>query len=169
MSSEDDQEPWLNDGEQRAWRSYLLGTQLLLDRLDRDLRTEHGLTFAEYEVLVRLSEAPDHRLRMAVLAQSLCHSRSRLSHTVKRMQEVGLVQRCASADDGRGVFACLTDEGYSRLKQAAPSHARGVRDYLVNYVPASSLDSIKEIFDDVANPLLGTRPESADIRRTASD
>ena len=44
----------------------------------------------EYEILVRLSETPDHQLRMAQLAESLAHSRSRVTHTVKRLEDAGL-------------------------------------------------------------------------------
>ncbi len=48
---------WLDDRQQRAWRALVLGTTLLFDRLDDDLRQQHGLSLVEYEILVRLSEA----------------------------------------------------------------------------------------------------------------
>src|SRR3712207_5188139 len=103
---------WLDQGQQDAWRAYLTGTTLLTDRLDRDLRERHGLSLPEYEILVRPSEAPDHRMRMAVLADSLSHSRSRVTHTVARMERDGLVERDACLDDGRGVEAVLTSAGH---------------------------------------------------------
>ena len=69
-----------------AWRSYLLGTTLLMERLDRDLRENHDLSLPEYEILVRLSESPDRQLRMAELADSVKNSRSRITHTIARME-----------------------------------------------------------------------------------
>ena len=96
---------WLDAEQQRAWRAYLVGTTLLMDRLDRDLRAHHELSLPEYEVLVRLSECPGHRLRMASLADSLSHSRSRVTHTVSRMERAGLVERVSCTSDGRGVEA----------------------------------------------------------------
>ncbi len=73
---------WLDADQQRAWRAYIVGTTLLLERLDRDLREGHDLSHPEYEILVRLSEAPDRQLRMAELADSVKNSRSRITHTI---------------------------------------------------------------------------------------
>ena len=94
---------WLGRDEQRAWRAYILGTELLQHQLDHELREEHDISFSEYEILVRLSETVDGRMRMATLADSMCHSRSRVTHTVARMERAGLVQRQAARSDGRGV------------------------------------------------------------------
>ena len=99
----------------------MLGTTLLFDRLDDDLRQQHGLSLVEYEILVRLSEAEDP-LRMARLADSLAHSRSRVTHTVKRMEAGGLVARCGSTEDGRGVVCQLTERGDLLLRNVAPTH-----------------------------------------------
>ena len=93
---------WLTPEEQKAWRALVMGTTLLFDRLDADLRRSFDLSLTEYEILVRLSER-DGRLRMAQLADALAHSRSRMTHTVARMEKAGLVQRGASPEDGRGI------------------------------------------------------------------
>ena len=103
---------WLDQQQQRTWRAFLVGTTLLMDRLDRDLREQHRLSLPEYEILVRLSEAEGNRLRMAMLADSVSHSRSRVTHTVSRMEGVGLVARDACLSDGRGVEAVLTERTY---------------------------------------------------------
>src|SRR5687768_763889 len=113
---------WLTPAQQHAWRSFLLGSTRLFDQLERDLRVEHDLSLAEYEMLVRLSEAPDRRLRMAELASSVSHSRSRVTHTISRLEASGLVARAACPTDRRGVIASLTDEGFARLVDAAPTH-----------------------------------------------
>src|SRR5688572_1093561 len=113
---------WLDADQQRSWRAYLVGTTLLMDRLDRDLRARHDLSLPEYEVLVRLSESEDHRLRMALLADSLSHSRSRVTHMVTRLERAGLVERGSCSSDGRGVEARLTEQGYALLQRAAPTH-----------------------------------------------
>src|SRR5689334_23809018 len=94
---------WLTSDQQKAWRAYILGTELLLHELDRELRDEHDISFSEYEILVRLSEAEGSRMRMAILADAMCHSRSRVTHTIARMERAGLVTRGASDTDGRGV------------------------------------------------------------------
>ena len=98
MTSDTHDVDWLSTEQQHAWRAYLVGTTLLMDRLDRDLRASHDISLPEYEVLVRLSESPDHRVRMATLADSLSHSRSRVTHTVTRLERAGLVERVGGGD-----------------------------------------------------------------------
>ncbi len=123
---------WLSTQEQASWRSWLSAVTLLTDRLNRDLLAEHGLSGMDYEILVRLSETPDRRIRMSDLADLTLASRSRLSHQIDRMERAGLVERESCADDRRGAFAVLTDAGWERMVQAAPDHVRSVRDHLVD-------------------------------------
>ena len=92
---------WLTSDQQKAWRAYIMGTELLQHQLDRELREEHDISFSEYEILVRLSEAEDGRMRMAILADAMSHSRSRVTHTIARMERADLVVREASRADGR--------------------------------------------------------------------
>ncbi len=154
---------WLDAGQQRAWRAYLVGTTLLTDRLDRDLREMHDLSMPEYEILVRLSEAPGRRMRMAELAGSISHSRSRVTHTVSRLEKDGLVERTACASDGRGVEAVLTDEGFARLEEASHTHVEGVRRFLVDLASDEDFAAVGRVFDAVADNLVENNP-SADIR-----
>ena len=154
---------WLDQEQQRSWRAYLVGTTLLMDRLDRDLRERHNLSLPEYEILVRLSEAPDRRLRMAVLAASLSHSRSRVTHTVARLEKAGLVRRSSCLSDGRGVEAEITNPGYDALRAAAPTHVAGVRAFLVDLAGDEDLTAVGRVFDAVADKLIDANP-AADIR-----
>ena len=155
---------WLSGEHQQAWRAYILGTELLLHELDRELREAHDVSFSEYEILVRLSETPGGRMRMAILADSMCHSRSRVTHTIARMETAGLVRREAANTDGRGVEAVMTDVGHRRLVEAAPTHVRGVRAHLVDLADPSDFEAIGRIFDGVSDRLLEDKPEDADIR-----
>jgi DNA-binding MarR family transcriptional regulator len=122
----------LNDSEQRAWRAWIASSQLLLDRLSRDIHAQHGLTMADYEILVRLSESADHRVRMSELADRTLASRSRLSHQIDRMEKRGFVLREQCTDDKRGQFAVLTETGWQTLVAAAPDHVESVRTHLVD-------------------------------------
>ena len=117
---------WLTPAEQDVWRAFLDVSRLLFEQLNRQLSDEAGMSLAEYEILVQLSEAPDRRLRMSELADRAVSSRSRVTHTVARMEQRGLVRREACADDGRGVLCCLTDAGFFTLVEAAPGHVRAV-------------------------------------------
>src|SRR5664280_1256938 len=82
---------WLSDDEQAAWRGLLQMTAHLNARLNRELQEGHGLSLADYEVLVRLSDTAEARLRVYELAQELQWEQSRLSHHLARMQRRGRV------------------------------------------------------------------------------
>jgi DNA-binding MarR family transcriptional regulator len=137
---------WLDAAQQRDWRAFIEGSVRLWDLLDRDLKAKHGLTTAEYEILVRLSEAPDRRLRMAELAESASQSRSRLSHTCGRLEDKKLVRRETCPGDKRGVFAMLTDEGFATLQRAAHDHVAAVRELFVNVIEPSDLEALGRAF-----------------------
>ena len=163
MTSDTHDALWLDADQQLTWRAYIVGTTLLMDRLDRDLRAQHDLSLPEYEVLVRLSECDGHRLRMASLADSLSHSRSRVTHTVTRMERAGLVERVSCTSDGRGVEALLTGRGYARLQEAAPTHVRGVREYLVDLASPGDFEAVGRLFNAVTDRLVDANP-AVDIR-----
>ena len=153
MPPHDRRTRWLDAEQQAAWRAYLDATTLLWERLDRELRVTHELSLPEYEVLVRLSEAPRRQRRMADLAASLSHSRSRVTHTVARLEGEGLVRRTSCPTDRRGVVAELTDAGYRRLVEAAPTHVAGVRAHLVDVADRRDFAAMGRVFAAVAEAL----------------
>lgn len=145
--------PWLTADQQVSWRDYMVGTTALTDQLDRELRQEHGLSIHEYEILVRLSEAPDRAIRMAELAGSLSHSRSRITHTIARLQRGGLVHRGQCTEDGRGVSAVLTDAGHDALAAASHTHVRGVHDLMIENASDEELAVIGRVFARILTTL----------------
>jgi DNA-binding MarR family transcriptional regulator len=153
---------WLNAEEQGVWRAFLTANTLLMARLDEDAK-RFDLTASEYAILVLLSEAEGQELRMAQLADALCHSRSRVTHTVQRMETKGLVSRIASGEDRRGVVARLTDAGHARLTEAAPDHVALVRQHLFDLVAPDDLAVFGRVLNAVSDDLAALHPES-DIR-----
>ena len=151
---------WLTAEQQQHWRAFRDGTVLLLEALSRDLEECAGLSTHEYEVMVRLSEAPDHRLRMSQLATNVAHSRSRLTHTIARMEGAGLVERVACSSDARGVNCLLTDAGWRALVDAAPGHVASVREHLVDVLSGEELAAL-----GAAMGVVGDRLRGADAAR----
>ncbi|WP_414638065.1 MarR family winged helix-turn-helix transcriptional regulator [Actinophytocola sp.] len=137
----------------RAWRAYVIGSELLRKQLNRELQDRHGTTLADYEVLVRLSERDGRRMRMAALAAEVASSKSRLSHQITRLESAGLVQRVDCGDDARGVFAELTDKGMDRLRTTAPTHVAGVREHLIDLMTPEEHAVLAEVFERVQEHL----------------
>jgi DNA-binding MarR family transcriptional regulator len=148
---------WLNEDEQQSWRAWLSASLLLNDRLTREMQAQHGLTMADYEILVRLSEVPDRRMRMSDLAQVTLSSRSRLSHQIDRMEKAELVERQHCSDDRRGAFAVLTDQGWTTLVAAAPDHVASVREHLVDQLTPQEFAALGAACHKVSERLTETQ------------
>jgi DNA-binding MarR family transcriptional regulator len=148
---------WLDASQQRDWRAYIDGSTRLHELLDQSLKTTQGLSSAEFEILVRLSEAPGRTLRMAELAEHASQSRSRLSHTCGRLERKGLVRRETCPEDKRGVLCRLTDDGFEILDLAAREHVEVVRDFFVDIIDPSDLEAIGRAFTAVQRRIAAAR------------
>lgn len=135
---------WLDDEEQRTWRTWLAVAELLPRTLDAQLQRDAGLSHAAYTVLAMLSEAPDSGRRMSDLARVANQSQSRLSHTVARLEGRGWVRRVRATDDRRGNVAVLTEAGQDVVRRVAPGHVAAVRD---SFFAALSPDQARSLGD----------------------
>ena len=140
---------WLNQREARAWRQFLRMQAEVRGRAGSRLQRETGLSEADYEVLVNLSEAPDGRLRPTELGGVTQWEKSRLSHHVRRMEERGLVKRTACQTDRRGSFVVLTAAGRRAIERAAPVHVEHVREMFIDALTPAQLDALAEISEAV--------------------
>lgn len=141
---------WLDEEQYGYWRSFVDGTARLNQLLAQDLEKRCGLSLSEYAVLVRLSEAPDHTIRMSELAADLSHSRSRMTHTVRRMEMQELVKRVSCSNDGRGVNCAMTEKGHAALVAAAPQHVEAVRRFFIDIVTPAELATVGDVLGRVA-------------------
>jgi DNA-binding MarR family transcriptional regulator len=146
---------WLDEDEQRTWRSFLATSELLYAALDRQLQRDAGITHTSYIVLAMLSEAADRSLRMSDLAVRANSSPSRLSHAVARLEDRGWVRREPAPRDGRGTVAVLTDAGLEMLEQTAPGHVTAVREFLFDRLTA---EQVRDLGDICAAVLDGLSP-----------
>lgn len=135
--------------EMEAWRAFLAASTQVTASLNRELEVAVGISMHEYEILVRLAEAPDRCLRMSDLADYVSHSRSRLTHTVGRLEKEGYVERLACQTDRRGVTCHLTDAGLAFLAQAAPVHLDGVRRHVLSRLEPQGLEIFTRMLTDL--------------------
>jgi DNA-binding MarR family transcriptional regulator len=136
--------------ERRAWRAMLRAHTCLFKRLDGALDAAHRLPISSFEVLQRLDEAPNGRMRMCELAERAGLSRSGLTRLVDRLERDGLLERCSCSNDGRGAFACITGEGAERLSAARGTYAVVVREQFFSHFSAGELELVTEMWHRIA-------------------
>ena len=144
---------WLDEAEMAAWRSYVVATLRLRQRLHRELTARHDVSLTDYEVLVCLEMQPEHRMRMSELALLMGSTKSRLSHQIGRLEAAGLVRRARDAEDKRGVITELSPEGYKLLQTAAPTHVEGVREHMIDLLSPNEQATIAGTFGRVLDHL----------------
>ena len=149
---------WLTEDEQQAWRGLVQMTAQLNARMNRQLQDEAGISLADYEVLVELSEAPQGRRRVFELASALAWEQSRVSHQLARMQRRGLIARQECPADARGAFVVLTETGRAAIEQAAPAHVETVRQLVFDGLSPDQLAALTAVSSSVLDRLQATPP-----------
>lgn len=150
---------WLDDEEMAAWRGLVETFADLSATLEAELIETHGLSMGEYGTMVRLSEAPDRRLRMCDLAEQLHLSASGLTRRIEDLVKRGWVRREPDASDRRVINAVLTPEGFARLAEAAPAHVDGVRRHLLDRLTRAQIRELAGIVQAVGAHDVGTAAE----------
>jgi DNA-binding MarR family transcriptional regulator len=155
---------WLDAEERRIWLGWVFTSRLLWEEIERDLQRDSGYSFGQYEILVMLSEAPGRARRMSELADATQSSRSRLSHAVARLEELGWVKRETCSTDRRGQLAVLTDDGFAALVAAAPMHVESVRQHFFDQLSAEQLANLRDIQMTLLENLLPLANARGDVR-----
>ena len=140
-----------------VWQAYLSATTQLIERLDHELQQQSRLSLTDYEILSSLATANDRRLRMSELARQVLVSRSRLTYRVDRLAEVGYVIREECEDDRRGLWAILTESGFSALEQATGPHLADIERWFLTHMSEQELDVISVVMTRIDENLSGSR------------
>ncbi len=143
---------FLHPDELDAWQGTLAAATRVIQALDGGLRAEHGISVAEFDVLITLANAPRRRLRMADLAHSVSLSPAGLTHLVTRLERERLVAREVDAHDRRGFHAVLTDAGQERLDASRPLHNRLIRELLLDRMTPADRRTLGAIWKRLAAP-----------------
>ena len=136
-----------------VWESLLRTVSALLKTFEQELQESEGLSLPWYDVLVQLQEAPEGRLRMQALADSVVLSRSGLTRLIDRMEKAGLVRREHSTEDRRGYYAILTQEGRRVFGQARPVHHRGIQEHFTRHLDDADIRALRTALTKVRKAL----------------
>ena len=134
MSSEDrtTADPAELDAEELAlWRGLLVWYESFTTDVERELTAATGLSAADFQILARLSEAPDGTIEQHALRTALCWSASRLSHQLTRMERRGYISR-EEVGPGTRMQIGITPSGEQAMRGSLQVHAQAVRHYLLD-------------------------------------
>jgi DNA-binding MarR family transcriptional regulator len=137
----------LDAEEMAAWRAFVLANARIVKLLQAELETEQGLSLPAYECLVRLSEAVEGRMRMSDLATFATLTPSGLTRLIDKLVADGLVERLRCETDARVVYAAITPAGERRLRDAYPTHLRGVREHFIDRLTPAQLTTLHAALD----------------------
>jgi DNA-binding MarR family transcriptional regulator len=137
----------LSDRQLQVWTRFLQAHSAISRELERDLVGEHGLTLSDYDVLVQLAKAPQRRLRPVELSRAVLLTRGGVTRLVQGLERAGLVDRIDCPHDRRGSYVRLTDEGRERLRRAARTHLRGVRELFATRFGEQELDTLGALLE----------------------
>jgi DNA-binding MarR family transcriptional regulator len=140
----------LSDLELRAWQALLHAHHDVVGRLDAELREHHGITFSEYDVLLRLARAPERALSMGELAERTMLSPSGTTRLVDRLEASELLVRRPAPGDGRVALATLSPAGLRLLRAAARTHLRGIREYFTGRLTRRQLEQVASALETIA-------------------
>lgn len=155
----------LSDREREVWRSFHHMRRQLDLTLERRLLADAGISTADFEILLSLKEADDHRLRAGRIADLIGWEKSRVSHQLTRMEGRGLVTRENCDDDARGVWIVASAAGLGAVDHAIGDRAAVIREYFLDVLSddeqAALVDASRRVLDRLAPPICDELAEEA--------
>ncbi|HEX6358649.1 MarR family winged helix-turn-helix transcriptional regulator [Actinophytocola sp.] len=153
---------WLNTEEKRAWNAFRSAHTLLNQRMDQQLKRDAGLSHLQYQILAILSGSPDRELRMTELACAVQNSKSGLTYQIGQLEQAGLVRRRTCMSDVRAIYACLTEDGMTKLEQAAPGHVALVRELFIDVLTPDQVTALADGLGEASRRMQESAPTNPD-------
>ena len=133
-----------------AWELYFTTTARLTERIEAALKCQSGLSMPEYSVLLMTDRAGEAGIRPSVLAHKVVFSRSRLTHTMKRLESRGLIERRPCQGDGRGGLVFLTLDGKTLFDKAALIQRAVIRRLFLDDITPEEVSTLTSLFTRVS-------------------
>jgi DNA-binding MarR family transcriptional regulator len=149
-----------------AWTDFVLAYGQITQAMEREMSQSVGLTLSQYDVLLRLAESAEGRMRMSDLADAVVYSTGGLTRLLERMDKAGLVERQHSAEDRRVVHAVLTDQGRRRLAEASTVHLDGIERHFAQYLAPGEEEPVSRFLRRIRDAARAER--NGRVRRSRS-
>ncbi|MFC7674383.1 MarR family winged helix-turn-helix transcriptional regulator [Mycolicibacterium sp. GCM10028919] len=155
----------LDPAQMRTYFALTEAVSLLQYEVRQQLQAEGGLSYVQFEILAKLSDAGGRQLTMTDLADGVVYSRSGLTHQAGLLEREGLIVRHVSPDDQRATVVGITKAGRARVAKVLPGHVRVVRELLFDSLSAQDVRTLGDIMGRARDHMRARPPRSAAPRK----
>jgi DNA-binding MarR family transcriptional regulator len=125
-----------------AWKGILFCHARVVRALEADLVRSADLPLTWFDVMMRLNEQTDGRLRVHELADASLFTRSGLTRLIDRIEEAGFVVRQHSSEDRRGVYVVLTEEGRNKIAELWPEFTASIEEHFGRFLSSAEEEAV---------------------------
>lgn len=154
----------LNTEQLGAYFALMEVGSLLQWAVEEHLRADGDLSYVQFQILARLVDAPQGRLRMTDLADGVVYSRSGLTYQAGLLDKRGLITRAPSPDDERSVVVTVTEAGRDLVARVLPGHVERVQQLLFDPMTGRDLANLRAVLGRVRDHMRANPPRSAKPR-----
>jgi DNA-binding MarR family transcriptional regulator len=132
--------------QENAWFALLFAHASATDRIDRELREKHRISYSATEILCRLHDEEPQSVR-SLAAQLVSVSPTRASRLVQELVDAGHLQRGADQGDGRKSLISFTAEGRRYSKKVARTLEAAILRHLIEPLDEEDVAALIRIWD----------------------
>lgn len=123
----------LDDITLTAWARLVRAQQVLLERVEADLKTAGLPPLRWYDVLLELHRADPGGLRQFEIGTAVLLTKYNVSRLIDRLEKEKLLARYVCEADGRGAQITLTDKGRDLLKKMWPVYSAAISTHFAQH------------------------------------
>jgi DNA-binding MarR family transcriptional regulator len=143
--------PGLPESASQAWVAFLRAHAATRREMGRRLKLEQGLSLSDYEVLLRLSQAPERSLKRVDLSHHLLLTPSGVTRLLEGLECQGYVAKASCATDARVTYAVLTPAGDQKLREAAKTHVVDIKGLFAERFTLEELETLGQLLGRLAD------------------
>jgi DNA-binding MarR family transcriptional regulator len=128
-----------------SWINLHQTARVIQARLEERLRAETDLSWAEFELLMRLAIAASHPLQMSEIAAQLVGSPSGTTRIADRLEKDGLIMRETPRENRRIVQVQLTARGRKVLAEADETFRVTLQETFGDHLNQSEVAELREL------------------------
>ena len=130
------------DPQITSWARLVRAQQLLLERVEADLKAADRPPLRWYDVLLERHRAGRGGLRQFEIGAAVLLSKYNVSRLLDRLEREGLLVREACEADGRGAQVQITPSGRALLKRMWPVYQAAIKEHLAAHFSNAELKEL---------------------------